>query len=136
MWIRYDETTGQWADPIFNVEDAVNAPEGNILDVTPKLEFVTLVDRTKKVDDPEFHAFKFFGGEAYAEKYRDRWKREFQTRRRVTAGVDGLDYRIGDTIHSRTMLFGNDRTSDDRLVVRRVANYLLREESELELVTV
>lgn len=136
MWIRYDETTAQWEDPVFNLADAVTAPQGNILDVTPSLQFVTLNDKTKRVDNPEYHTMKFFGSENYSEKYRDRWKPEFQTRRRVTAGVMGLNYRVGDTIRSRNMIFGNDITSDDRLLIRKASNLLKQEETELEMVTI
>jgi hypothetical protein len=40
IWLRFDEETGLWDDPIIGDEDGLNMPFGEIFDVTPRLHFL------------------------------------------------------------------------------------------------
>lgn len=136
MWVRYDETTGLWSDPIVSLDEGRAVPRGRIFTVDPKLRFRSAVTPSEQLDSYWGYTRDFFGNESFTQTIREQWKDLFRTKRRVRCAVSGLNYRVGDSMISAGQIVPNDYTPDSRLLIKRAGNQLISEVTQLEMLTI
>lgn len=136
VYLRYDEDAGVWDDPFIDISEGVGTPSGNILTIAPRLSFRELNETTQTATNPARHVMKLFGNEPITAGQLESRKRLFMTTRPIWIRVRGLNYLVGDSVRSRKQRFPNDRTTDDRMLVREARNVLNRRYTDLALVTI
>jgi hypothetical protein len=138
-WIGYDETTEphQWREPILDVEGGSNTPVGNIFDVVPKLNFVSPNLPNQVNDYNLYDVFSFFMKDNELGTVTSQWENLLTTIRGVSCKVKGINFRVGDEIAASSGLpFNEALDMRARLIVKKAAIDLLKEETELELISV
>jgi hypothetical protein len=137
-WIGYDESVqpNRWKEPILDVESGDNTPVGNIFDVVPKLNFVSsnvpgLVNEYNLYD-----VFCFFTKDIDLSTLTSRWENLLKTIRGVSCRVKGINFRVGDEIVlSSGLPFGDTLDLRPRMIVKKAAIDLVKEETDLELIS-
>jgi len=133
-WIRYDETTLAWEDPIIDAFNGANRPEqGKIFEVYPKLRFVNTVTRSPVSSQTLFDVFCFFGKDTTLTNIKENWKPLFLTTAVMKCRVLGMDFKDSDEITRPQYPFLNTLNSNNFRVLKANVN-LTTEETELELV--
>jgi hypothetical protein len=124
LWMRYDEVSSLWKDAIQDI--GTNTPTGAIFDSTPSLDF----NGSQATSEETYH---FFGGNADYTKQQERWKDMMLTKRKVSLSMSGNDLNLGDafTLRKITKLKGINN-----VVVKTATEDLIKEETQLELITV
>lgn len=130
VWIRYNEATQSWESPIIDVGN--NTPEGRIFDIRPELRFYAPGTEIL-LDYSPFDIWNFFGREGDYSTLQTQYIDMFRNQKRFITSVKGLNYRVGDT--TRFINAPNSLISNSRFLVRKAANNLNEETTELEMVS-
>lgn len=138
QWVRFDEESGLWEEPILDIFDGMNAPRGEILEITPGLEFMEPAIPNHVRDFDPFDVFCFFGQE---DDYSDtrilaQWESMFRVKRGIACLARNTDYRIGDGFYSNGKLFPDDLRLGHQVLVRHAENNFTKKETELVLLTI
>jgi hypothetical protein len=132
-WVHFDEKVGGWGSFVLDAKGKTKAPEGEVFEATPQLRFKYSENDIRT--DPAI-VFAFFGRER---RFTDpavqqEWEDMFRLRRRFECRVKGMDYRVGDRFTSGVI--PNDLTPSNELVVKKASIDLIKEETDLILLTV
>jgi hypothetical protein len=129
MNIRYDETTGIWDDPVYENSEA--SIEGKVFDSKPSLSFLDSEDNIQEATAEMI--YYFFGSLASYENLKNRWRDLMVTKRKIVLSMKDNEVIPGDAFRLRqiTKLQGIGN-----LIVKKTADELIKETSELELITI
>jgi hypothetical protein len=130
-WVRYNESTSTWDAPILDLHNAT-APQGNVLDIRPRLRFHEIANPTSFIEENPYYAFCFFGRELNVTDpiWRNQWVELFVSRRKLKVIVEGMDYKLGQGIELAL------ESMPVRYSVRSFSSKITEEETELELLSV
>lgn len=133
-WIGYDENTQAWTDPILDVFNGVNRPEGKkIFEVYPQLRFVNTISRSPINSQTLFDIFCFFGKDTTLESVKENWIPLFLTKARLECPVNSTEFEIDDEITKPKYPFLNALSSKNFRVVKARVN-TRTEETQLEMI--
>lgn len=138
QWIRFDEGSGNWQDPILDLRTGPSSPNGEILEIIPELNFMEIGMPTQRKNLDTYDVFCFFGQEHGFDdpKVRAQWEDIFRTKRAITCHAKGTDYQIGDAFFSGGKFIPYDLRSGSQLLVRHAENNFTKKETELVLLTI
>jgi len=142
-WISYDEDSGKWFDPIPDVQDGANAPEGKIFEAIPALSFREVGSLKIKDFDPS-DMVAFFGLEARdgvvdsggsSSDYLEHTRSQYGDLMKATPGLhcslEGTNFKVGDAITYNHPSNPIPKTSG---FIKRAAVDGIREETAIEAV--
>lgn len=130
LYRRYNEVTGQWEPDI--IDSGKNRPVASIHEVKPKLRFTEIGLPNIRPEDA-YDVWSFFGQDTNFTTFSDEWIDWFRTKRRVTCKVKDVDYVLNNPVESSR--FPNDLTPGVSYSVKRFTSKLMKEETELELLS-
>ena len=133
-WVSYDETTGQWGEVIYDNQDGINRPDGKIFEAIPSLRFVEGVSRNP-IGPSLYQIYCFFGKDNPFEAIVNSWKRLLISRRRLKCRVEGIDFRIGDSVMV-SKIPDLAALTNGKFYAKRAGINLIEEQTDLELVSV
>ena len=135
-WFGYDEAAGVWRDPVKN-DGTIAAPTGKILDVTPKLRFVSIADRNTELAANVLDVIAFFGGKKdfNLATFRDQWLPIFITRQRAEVTLQGLDYQVGDSMVSGGRIGAFAQIPEKTFAIKKAQSNLNTEETAVVLIS-
>ncbi len=134
-WIGYDEAANLWLAPILDLDNGKSKPAGIIHDVVPKVRF-TFIGNPELIPEKPYDVFCFFGqeSEVTSDAWKNMWIDWFRTKRKVTCKVKDMDYVLSNPIQCGR--FPNDLTPGTSYSIKKFSSKLMKEETELELLSV
>jgi hypothetical protein len=129
-WMRYNEETGLWEDPIIDFGGTDNQPNGRVLDLRPKIQFTEFDDPDTLRSEYAYDVWHFFGKELDEETFKQYYRSLFVTRRLFMCKVRGIDWAVGDPVWFTKL---KEFTKYGVMVVKKASINILEEETELEV---
>ena len=130
FWIKYDEASGSWQNPIFDVpnEDNRRLISGKVFEINVNLNFLENGSSNSSQLSGEW--FYFFGQELIGLTFFNQWLDIFLQKKKIKCSTVGTDFCYGDTINitsnASQLPLGN-------WFAKRVVNKLISDTTEFEL---
>ncbi len=97
-YVRYNQQTGAWDEPIFDFEQSSVA--GTVVDLRPTIAFASPTNEREIIPEDPRDVWRLFGEEMDYQKFQEQYLDMFELRRGVRFAVKGLDFQLGDEVHS------------------------------------
>ena len=133
-WLGYNETSGLWLDPIFDI--GTNKPAGKIVDVRPQIQFTEIGDPSTLRPYSALEVLSLFAMDNTLPNIHQQFLEMLLLKRRLKVIVKGTNYRVGDGYSSQLLSSQGGLGLLTNYLVKKAVVKILKEKTQLEMVPV